>query len=182
MRISKHLSKIVILLFILSLIVLMYLGIFSSGNVKKVSPLIDKPAPTFDLRTFSGNTVTLDELEGNAVVINFWASWCIPCISEIQILEKAHTKFEDQPIKIIGVNIWDEKQAAMDFLEKYNVSFTNAYDPDEKIQIDYGVGGVPETFFVNKNGLLAEKYSGELTQNILNYFLSDILSHEISRK
>lgn len=178
MTITKHFSKIIVLAFILSLIVLMYFGVFSSGNVKKRSPLLDKPAPEFELNRFGEGTVSLNELKGNVIVMNFWASWCIPCIKEVEILDNAYDKFSDNSVKIIGVNIWDEKEEAVAFLTKYNVDFINAYDPDGKIQVDYGVGGVPETFFIDQNGTLVEKYSGELTENILNYYINDILENQ----
>lgn len=155
----------------------MYFGIFSKGNVQKTSPLLNKPAPGFDLVTFEGESLNLEELRGNVVVINFWASWCIPCVKEVRILDRAYDRFSDKPVKILGVNIWDEKDAASEFMSIHNVRFPNLYDPENRIQVDYGVGGVPETFFIDKNGILVEKYSGELTENILNYFVNEVLNN-----
>ncbi len=182
MSITKHFSKIVVLLFILSLIALMYFGVFSSGNVKRTSPLLGKPAPEFDLNKFGGGTVSLEDLDENVIVMNFWASWCVPCIKEVNILDEAYRKFSDRPVKILGVNIWDEEKDAREFLRKHNVDFINTYDESGRIQVDYGVRGVPETFFIDTKGNVIEQYSGELTKNILNYYINDLLEKNDGNK
>lgn len=174
--IRKHISKFIVLIFILSLILIMYYGVFGQGSERK-SPLINSPAPDFELSTFDGGYVSLSELKGDIIVLNFWASWCLPCRTEARILESASHRYRDIPVHIVGVNIWDEERSARDFINRYNMSFINGYDKNNRIQLDYGVGGVPETFFINSNGIIVEKFSGELTHNILDYFLGQTIEN-----
>lgn len=175
MIITKHFSKIAVFLFIFLLILIMYFGVFGSSGDKRTSPLINKPVPDFKLKTFDGDSLTLNKLKGNAIVINFWASWCIPCIKEVRILNYASEHYNNQPVKIIGVNIWDDEKAAREFITTHSAEFINGFDPEGRIQVDFGVSGVPETFFINKNGIIVHKYSGELTERIINYYINDTL-------
>jgi len=154
----------------------MYFGVFGTATKEEKSPLIDRPAPDFKLETFDGKSIDLSDLHGNVVVMNFWASWCIPCQSEVDVLENATNEYRNMPVSIIGVNIWDDRENAVDFINKYNADFVNTYDPKGHIQVDFGVRGVPETFFINKDGIIIKKYSGQITGDMLHKLISEILA------
>ncbi len=176
----KYLPKIVAFIFIAGLILLLYLGISPKNSKKVSSPLIGQKAPSFTIKTFQGEEIALENLKGKIVVLNFWSSWCIPCRSEVEVLEKAHFSYQNQnlPVKIIGVNIWDEREDALSFIKRYKVSFPNGYDPKGQIQLDYGVSGVPETFFIDKEGKVAHKFTGQLTNSTLMHYINELLEEK----
>ncbi len=126
------------------------------------SPLVRRPAPTFTLSLFEGTTVRLSDYRGKAVVLNFWASWCIPCREEAPLLEAAWQALKDRDVLFLGVNIQDTEPAAKAFLREFSVTFPNGHDAEGKIAIDYGVYGIPETFFIDRQGRITAKVVGAL--------------------
>jgi cytochrome c biogenesis protein CcmG, thiol:disulfide interchange protein DsbE len=123
----------------------------------------DRAAPDFSLETFDGDVVSLADLEGQSVVINFWSSWCPPCRDEAPMLNQFHAETEDlDDVTLIGVAVWDRPEDSIDFMRRYNLSFTNLYDQRGSVLIDYGVYGVPETYFIGPDGTLNGKYRGPL--------------------
>ncbi len=174
-NIKINLSAILAFTAILLFILIMYLSLFSKNTIVPASPLIGKPAPSFILNTFDNKTVSLESLEGKAVVLNFWSSWCIPCKEETFAINRANLRYPDSNIIFIGVNIWDDKENALNFLSAYPSDYTNGYDPLNQIHVDYGIQGVPETFFISKEGVISSRFQGELNDSIINYFAREIL-------
>ncbi len=127
------------------------------------SPLVGKPAPDFLLNLFEGKTVKLEDMKGKNVVLNFWASWCLPCAEEAEEINRAEKVFGKDGVVFIGVNILDGMEDAVGFVAKHKITYPNGYDPGKTIHIDYGVAGVPETFFINGEGIITRKKSGPLT-------------------
>lgn len=127
------------------------------------STLIAKPAPDFQLKTLDGKEVRLKNLTGKTVVINFWASWCYPCMEEHPVFGLAKKAFEKENVVFLGVIYQDTKEAIRKFITQYGEATLTLEDPDSRTAIDYGVGGVPETFFVDAQGIIRHKYKGALT-------------------
>ncbi len=123
------------------------------------SPLIGRQAPNFSLKLFNGEELTLDQVRGKVIFLNFWASWCIPCREEARDLEAAWRRLKDADVAFIGIDIQDKEDDAKAFLKEFNVSYPNGRDPG-KIAIDYGVWGVPETFFIDARGRITYKHVG----------------------
>jgi cytochrome c biogenesis protein CcmG, thiol:disulfide interchange protein DsbE len=131
------------------------------------SPLIDRPAPAFTLTTFDGETLALEALRGRVVVLNFWASWCYPaCYEEAPVLERGWRQWRDRGIVVIGVNVQDREAAARRFLADFALTFPNAPDPGGRVSIDYGLYGVPETFFIDAEGRIRGKHVGAVTDAV----------------
>ena len=126
------------------------------------SPLIAKQALSFTLTLFNGGTLTLKDLHGKAVLLNFWASWCVPCRAEARTLESAWQKYKDQGVVFLGVNIEDKEEDARAFMKEFGITYLNWRDASGKIAVDYGVWGIPETFFVDSQGRITYKHAGEL--------------------
>jgi cytochrome c biogenesis protein CcmG, thiol:disulfide interchange protein DsbE len=123
----------------------------------------DRLAEDFTLETFDGEQVSLSDFEGQTVVINFWSSWCPPCRDEAPMLNQFHTETQDRDdVVLIGVAIWDRPEDSLDFMRQHNLSFLNLADQRGSVLIDYGVYGVPETYFIGPDGTLAGKYRGPL--------------------
>jgi cytochrome c biogenesis protein CcmG/thiol:disulfide interchange protein DsbE len=112
-------------------------------------------APDFNLHTFDGQTLTLSELRGKVVLVNFWASWCIPCEQEAPILENAWRHYQDQGVVFIGVDYVDTETEARAFMARFDVTYPNGPDLGTEISHAYRMQGVPETYVIDKTGTLA---------------------------
>ena len=126
------------------------------------SPLLGKPATPFTLTLFDGRRLSLENLRGKVVFLNFWASWCPPCRAEARTLEAAWQKYKDRDVVFVGVNIQDTEEAAQAFLGEFGITYPNGRDALGKIAIDYGVWGIPETFFIDRHGRITYKHVGGL--------------------
>jgi cytochrome c biogenesis protein CcmG/thiol:disulfide interchange protein DsbE len=128
------------------------------------SPLVGKPAAAFTLQTFGPETVSLEALRGKVVVLNFWASWCYPaCYEEAPALERGWRAYRDRGVVLVGIDIQDNADAAQKFIRDFGLTFPNAPDVTGKVSVDYGVYGVPETFFIDRQGRIREKHVGAVT-------------------
>jgi cytochrome c biogenesis protein CcmG/thiol:disulfide interchange protein DsbE len=140
------------------------------------SPLLGRPAAAFSLTTFSGNPLSLEGLRGKVVVLNFWASWCVPaCYEEAPTLERTWRAYKDKGVTVVGVDVQDKEEAAREFLARFEHSFPNAPDPRGRVSVDYGVYGVPETFFIDRRGRVRFKHVGALTDEIARRHLDVLL-------
>lgn len=140
------------------------------------SPLLGRPASPFALTTFDGKPISLDSLRGHVVVVNFWASWCIPaCYDEAPSLERAWQAYRARGVELIGVNIQDKEEPARRFLTQFGHTFPNAPDPSGRVSVDYGVYGVPETFFIDRQGRVRFKQVGAVTDEILKEYIEKLI-------
>ena len=141
------------------------------------SPLIGKPAAPFALRTFDGANLSLEALRGRVVVVNFWASWCHPsCYEEAPALERGWLAYKDRGVTLIGVNIQDKEEPAKKFLAQFGHTFPNAPDPAGRVSVDFGVYGVPETFFIDRAGRIRFKHVGAITDEVLKRNVDALLA------
>ena len=140
------------------------------------SPLVGRPASPFALTTFDGGPVTLDALRGKVVVLNFWASWCNPaCYDEAPVLERMWQTYRERGVVVVGVDMQDTAEAARAFIQRFGLTFANAPDPQGKLAVEYGVYGVPETFFVARDGTIRAKHVGALTDAVIRAKLEPLL-------
>jgi cytochrome c biogenesis protein CcmG/thiol:disulfide interchange protein DsbE len=100
------------------------------------SPLIAKPALSFTLTLFNGGTLTLKDLRGKAVLLNFWASWCVPCRAEARTLESAWQKYKDQGVVFLGVKIEDKEADARAFMKEFGITYLNGRDASGRLPVD----------------------------------------------
>ena len=129
------------------------------------SPLVGRPALPFALTTYEGAPVSLEAHRGHVVLLNFWASWCYPaCYEEAPVLESAWRAYREQGLVVLGVDIQDTEAAGRRFILQFGLTFPNAPDPKGKVSIDYGVYGVPETFLIDRRGLIRDKKVGAVTE------------------
>lgn len=133
-----------------------------SGHV-----VVNKPAPDFSLKTFEEGDLTLSELHGNPIVINFWASWCFPCRQEASLLEKTWREYHEHNISFVGIAVQDSDQGARKHLSEFQITYPNARDQDGRVSIDYGIVGMPATFFINSVGIIEGRWVGAIPETDL---------------
>ena len=156
-RRSTSLRVLVALIPALAFIGLLWIALAGSGSQAEVG----RSAPSFELQLLDGRgELTDEELEGKPVVINFWASWCIPCREEAPLLEETWRAYRDQGVVFVGVNIKDAKSDARRFVEEFDITYPVVRDLDQRLTRDFGVKGLPETFFVDHRGTFMGAVSG----------------------
>ena len=111
-------------------------------------------------------------------MVNFWASWCPPCRQEAPLLERTWREYQAQGVVFVGVDIWDTEQDARRFLEALDITYPNGPDPGGAISIDYGLTGIPETYFVDRQGQVVRKWIGPFTEEALRAFLDELVTAE----
>lgn len=132
---------------------------------------VSKPAPAFDLESLDGRRVRLADFAGTPMILNFWASWCIECRKEHPLIMDTERRFRGQ-IQFVGIVFQDSAANASGFLKEMGDvpagSYPNLLDPGSRTAIDYGVYGVPETFFVDRSGVVIGKRVGRLSRELLD--------------
>jgi len=147
-----------------------------------LSPLIGRPAPPFTVTLFDGKKLSLSDLRGKVVFLNFWASWCPPCRAEARDIEATWKKYKDKDIVFLGIDIQDTEEAALAFLKEFEITYLNGRDSSGRISIDYGVWGIPETFFIDPEGWITYKHVGDLGSQIITSKLDEARRGFISAK
>ncbi len=132
-------------------------------------------ADDFSLKLMAGGTLTLSELRGKAVMVDFWSSWCPPCRREAPVLAEVYLEYEGLPVEFVGVDIWDVPSAAQEHIDRYNVPYPNGIDANGIIAINYGVTGLPEKFFISPEGAIVKKFVGPMSPSKLRGILNDML-------
>ncbi len=120
--------------------------------------------------------IQLSDLRGEVVVVNFWASWCPPCREEAPILEQAWRRYQNRGVVFLGVNIWDTEQDARAYLAEFDITFPNLIDERGRIAVEYGLTGVPETYFVTPDGMLSRRVIGAINRTALEQSIEAALA------
>lgn len=139
------------------------------------TPIVGAPAPAFDLETLAGGRLSLAQLRGSPVVLNFWASWCLPCREEAPLLTAAAADYAARGLRVVGVVYQDSAQSARDFMAQYGQTYDGLLDPDGRTAIDYGVFGIPETYFIDAGGIVRSRQVGAVTAGDLRRQIEAIL-------
>jgi cytochrome c biogenesis protein CcmG/thiol:disulfide interchange protein DsbE len=150
---------------VLGLLGLLAYGLLMSGRSSK--SLQGREAPPFALSLFDGGTISLDELRGQVVVVNFWASWCVECRDEAGLLEEVWQEYGERGVVFLGVVYVDTEPEARAYVAQYGITYPNGPDLGGKISRAYRVTGVPETFFIARGGRLAYVKIGPLERSEL---------------
>lgn len=148
-------------------IVTVFLSLFLAGMAKS-PPLVGGPAPLFELETVDGQIIKLSDLKGKFVILNFWATWCVPCTKEMPEFQKAHQLLEDNNVEIIAINLGETKKKVDKFIQDYRLSFPVLLDKFGNVSEQYKVIGLPVTYFISPDGIIRDKIcGGGITKEII---------------
>ena len=161
-------------------------GIFIAGLVLSAQPgkrpATGSPAPDFSLTLYKDyqaglpSTVKLSDLRGKVVVLNFWASWCVECRKESDALEATWRAYRDRGLVVIGVDYLDNETPAYEYLKSYDTTYAIGIDLQEKVSRLYRITGVPETFFIDKNGVVRKTVIQALSKQELDTTVESLLN------
>jgi cytochrome c-type biogenesis protein len=129
----------------------------------------------FTLTTVDGDTVSLSDYEGKVVLVNFWATWCGPCVVETPALVRMYHKYKRQGFAVIGVALQSEDVGVQDFVRKYNIPYAIGRDPSDEIGLRYGVFALPSSFLFSLDGKVQRAFTGYVAENVLDNELQKIL-------
>ena len=136
---------------------------------------IDKPAPTINMTLYGGGVLSPADYADKPAVVNFWASWCGPCRQEAPIFERLSQEYGERGVQFIGVNIQDAEADAEAYLREYDITYPNGRDDNGSISIDYGVIGIPVTFFINKDGVVQRRWAGVMRETQLRQWIDELV-------
>jgi len=143
------------------------------------SPLIGQPVPDRQLPFLEGaGSLSLADLRGQIVVVNFWASWCVPCREEHPALVSTARAYRDSGVSFVGVSYQDGRDSAVEFLDELGrgEGYRYVIDPGSRLAIDFGVFGVPETYFIDRRGAVVAKITGASDDAVLSGVLDSLLA------
>ena len=166
-----RIGKITAIVFVTALLGLLGWGLAKAQQGQVKSGM----APDFTLTGFDGRAVTLSELRGKVVIVNFWASWCPPCREEAAYLEQTWRKYKDQGVVFIGVDYVDTEKEALAYIQEFDITYINGPDLGTRISQAYNIQGVPETFYIAKNGKLRGVNVGPLKAPVLDDKIEELL-------
>ena len=129
--------------------------------------LIGEKSPDFLAAVIDGDSVSLSNYLGSPIVLNFRASWCPPCRDETPHFEKIWRLYRQKDVVLLGINVQDTLADADEYIKEFDVTFTNAIDKDGKIMVDYGVTGLPVTFFIDRDGIIIGRWVGSIGESSL---------------
>lgn len=143
-----------------------FLSLFLLGMAAS-PPLVGGPAPHFELEALDGQKINMSDLKGQFVVLNFWATWCLPCTQEMPEFQKAHQALNPK-VKIIGINLAESKEKISAFIKNHHVSYPILLDGYGNVSQEYEVIHLPVTYFITSDGIIRDKiFGGGVTHSMI---------------
>ena len=166
-----------IILAITGFVGLMAIGLMNQSPVTEMSgsTRAQKPAPDFTLTLFDGGELTLSRYRGQPVVINFWASWCPPCREEAPLLERKWKEYKDQGVLFVGIDLQETHADGAAYVSEFGITYPNGLDTAGRITVDYGVIGLPVTFFITRQGVVERLWVGAIKENQLVAWIDELM-------
>lgn len=155
------------------ILVFSYLGKTTERNAR---PVIGRSAPVFSLDSLAKESVNLSDFKGQVVLINFWASWCMPCRTEMLDLQTAYEAYRDQGFVILAIDVGEPQRMAAAFAQEFGLTFPVLLDSNSRIAQRYGVRALPSSFFVDQEGILRDiVIGGPMNQDYIESKIKPLL-------
>jgi len=163
-----------------SLVVMLLVGVIfglriARGPIPARSAIIGQAAPRFDVRGLRGGRVRSDDYAGQMYVVNFWASWCVPCRQEAPLLGSFAERWRGR-VALVGIDWNDTSGAATDFVDEFRLTYTQGVDDGGTLAVSYGLTGVPETYLVTPDGVVAGGIIGAIGPNTLDDLVNQVVA------
>ena len=136
------------------------------------------PTPPLTLPLLDGGSIDLANLRGTVVMVDFWSSWCPPCVAEAPDLAATYLEYEGQEVEFLGVAIWDDERAIRRHVQRFAVTYPNAIDARGRVAINYAVRGIPEKYFIDRDGQLVRKVVGPVSAEKLRAIIDELLMEQ----
>ena len=130
-------------------------------------------AKDFELQALTGEMVSLSDYKGKPFLVNFWATWCPPCVQEMPLLQEISDEYADELV-VLAVNGGDSMELIQTFADAYSYTLTFLVDPENSLSVKYGVRGFPTSFFIDSDGYIQATYIGMMDEEIIAYYLEKI--------
>jgi cytochrome c biogenesis protein CcmG/thiol:disulfide interchange protein DsbE len=143
---------------------------------------VGKPAPAFTLQRLDGSgEVTLADLSGKVVVVNFFASWCLPCTQENPALVRVYERYRESDVVMLGVNLQESRENGLAYVQRMGIAWPTLADADGRVVLSYGVFGPPETFFIGRDGIIEGRHIGPIDEATLIQGIEELRGQASSR-
>ncbi len=139
----------------------------SRDKTVDAGPSVGALAPDFSLVDPSGQTVSLKDLRGKSVLINFWATWCYPCREEMDDLQAIHERYKDNGVVVLGINVREKEGVVREFINRFNITYSILLDEEGKVSDIYNVFGIPSSLFIDKNGVIRDIIMGQMNEEMI---------------
>ena len=160
---------------VFALAALMGLLLWMPGTIRSTQPDISSKIASLTITTYDGHTLHLADSRGQVVVINFWASWCTPCEKDVPVMERIWQEYGDDNVLVIGIDYLDTQSKALDFIQRFDLSYPIGPDIGTDISATFNISGVPETFILDKKGVIAEHITGPADYVQLSQIIEELL-------
>lgn len=149
--------------------------LLTKGEKMETPPSI-KPekAPQFNLPNLSGKQVSLSDFQNRPVMVNFWATWCVPCRNEMPEIENVYRLRKDEGLEVLAINLKESKEVVEEYVKNNGFSFQILLDKTGEVSDKFQLFGLPTTYFIDKKGVIQYSYMGEMTKEIINTGLKAI--------
>jgi cytochrome c biogenesis protein CcmG/thiol:disulfide interchange protein DsbE len=164
------LASIVLLVGILAVVAVFGWALIRSNQTQPTA------GPDFTMTTYDGQDYRLSDLRGKVVIVNFWASWCIPCHDEAPALQRVYERYKDRGVEMLGVAYTDTDTNALAFIDKYDMTYPTGPDTGTRISDRYNIIGVPETFVIDQQGNIAKFIMQPTTEAELSAIIDGLLA------
>ena len=172
----KRITSILTLTFFVLWALYLLMAPNASGQTRGAGIPVGQKAPDFELQTVDGKSMKLSDLKGKPVMLNFFATWCPPCRAEMPVLQEVYKEYEAQGFVILAVNLNESELVLKSFREKLGLTFPIVIDKDDRVSRLYDIVPLPTSYFVDKNGVVQGKWTGEVrSKDQLKQLLQPIL-------
>ncbi|MBZ0297892.1 MAG: TlpA family protein disulfide reductase [Anaerolineae bacterium] len=141
-----------------------------------VAPEVDAVAPNFEQMSLNGQVISLRELQGSPVVLNFWATWCVPCQVEMPILQAFYEQHQEQGMRLLAINIGETASTVREWQQAMGLTYDILLDEQQAVAAAYRLRGQPSTFVISPNGVIKQIFYGPISQSALEAALAPYFS------